>query len=74
MIDPQEIFKRLASDSEAERIVAAHKLYESFTKDGGHPDDWLLHKKGTKPPRDSHRERSRCDRLGGDVQGDRRGS
>jgi hypothetical protein len=27
-------------------MVAANKLYESFTKEGGHPDDWEIHKKG----------------------------
>ena len=52
MVDPQKIFKRFASDNEAERAVAAAKLYQFFTKDGGHPDDWSLHKAGTKPPRD----------------------
>ena len=49
MIDPQNIFKRLRSDNEAERMVAANKLYESFKNGGGHPDDWELHKKGTAP-------------------------
>ena len=47
-IDPHKIFKRFASDNEAERMVAANKLYESF-KAGGHPDDWELFKKGTAP-------------------------
>jgi hypothetical protein len=46
LIDPHLIFKRLRSDNEAERMVAANKLYENFTKDGGHPDDWEIHKKG----------------------------
>jgi protein-arginine kinase activator protein McsA len=53
MIDPHNIFKRLRSDCEAERMVAANKLYESFKNGGGHPDDWELYKKGTAPKRKS---------------------
>jgi len=52
-IDPHNIFKRLRSDCEAERMVAANKLYESFKNGGGHPDDWELYKKGTAPKRKS---------------------
>jgi hypothetical protein len=49
MTDPHKIFKRLRSDNEAERTVAANKLYESFKNGGGHPDDWELYRKGTAP-------------------------
>ena len=49
MIDPQNIFKRFASDNPHERETAAHKLYENFKNSGGHPDDWELYKKGSAP-------------------------
>jgi hypothetical protein len=45
MTDPQLIFKYLRSDNEAERIVAANKLHAFFTKNGGHPDDWIIREK-----------------------------
>ena len=45
-INPNQVFKRLKSDNENERIVASQKLYDMFTKDGGHPDDWEIKKKG----------------------------
>ena len=51
MINQHNIFKRLRSDNPNERETAAHKLYESFVADGGHPDDWEIRKKGTKAPR-----------------------
>jgi hypothetical protein len=40
------IFKRLSSDNPNERHIAADKLYESFKRDGGHPDDWELRRRG----------------------------
>jgi hypothetical protein len=45
MTDPQLIFKRIISDNENERISAANLLYQRFTKDGGHPDDWIIREK-----------------------------
>ena len=51
MISQHNIFKRLRSDNPNERETAAHKLYESFVADGGHPDDWEIRKKGMKAPR-----------------------
>jgi hypothetical protein len=45
MTDPQLIFKRLISDNENERKNAANLLYQWFTKDGGHPDDWIIREK-----------------------------
>jgi hypothetical protein len=53
MIDPHNIFKRLGSNNEAERMVAANKLYESFKNGGGHPDDWEILKKGAASKSDS---------------------
>jgi hypothetical protein len=46
LIEPHQIFKCLRSDNEAERIVAANKMYASFKNSGGHPDDWELVRKG----------------------------
>ena len=46
LINQQHIFKRLRSDNPHEREIAAHKLYESFVANGGHPDDWEIRKKG----------------------------
>ena len=43
----------LRSDSEAERMVAANKMYQRFRNGGGHPDDWELYKKGTAPKSDA---------------------
>jgi hypothetical protein len=51
LISQHNIFKRLRSDNPNERETAAHKLYESFVADGGHPDDWEIRKKGTKASR-----------------------
>ena len=41
-----QVFQQLKSDNENERIVASQKLYDMFTKGGGHPDDWEIKKKG----------------------------
>ena len=51
MIDINNIFKRIRSDSEAERLVAANKLYDYCVNNGGHPDDWVIRKKGAKDSR-----------------------
>jgi hypothetical protein len=40
------IFKRLGSDNPNERHIAADKLYESFKRDGGHPDEWEIRRRG----------------------------